>query len=181
MVLSTFAFICICSSLWSSSFWKRKVLNDKALRKIVKWKRLKTSHKTSKSHSDLPQNKNWKWFIQQTFSFWLPQVLMVTSAGDFDIELWSREAPKACRNFVQLCMEGYYNGSIFHRVIPGFIVQGGDPTGTGEGGESIYGKPFRVRARLGCDFASCLDVWFWFGPTVYTQSLWYGRIFISLW
>ncbi|ROT79509.1 putative peptidyl-prolyl cis-trans isomerase CWC27-like isoform X2 [Penaeus vannamei] len=71
------------------------------------------------------------------------KVLMVTSAGDFDIELWSREAPKACRNFVQLCMESYYNGTIFHRVIPGFIVQGGDPTGTGEGGESIYGKPFR--------------------------------------
>ncbi|XP_047491584.1 spliceosome-associated protein CWC27 homolog [Penaeus chinensis] len=71
------------------------------------------------------------------------KVLMVTSAGDFDIELWSREAPKACRNFVQLCLESYYNGTIFHRVIPGFIVQGGDPTGTGEGGESIYGKPFR--------------------------------------
>ncbi|XP_045599232.1 spliceosome-associated protein CWC27 homolog [Procambarus clarkii] len=71
------------------------------------------------------------------------KVLLVTSAGEFDIELWSREAPKACRNFVQLCLEGYYNGLIFHRVIPGFIVQGGDPTGTGQGGESIYGKPFR--------------------------------------
>ncbi|XP_064078319.1 spliceosome-associated protein CWC27 homolog [Macrobrachium nipponense] len=71
------------------------------------------------------------------------KVLLVTSAGDFDIELWSREAPKACQNFVQLCLEGYYNGTIFHRVVPGFIVQGGDPTGTGEGGESVYGKPFR--------------------------------------
>lgn len=71
------------------------------------------------------------------------KVLLVTSAGDLDVELWSREAPKACRNFVQLCLEGYYNGTIFHRVIPGFIVQGGDPSGTGEGGESIYGKPFR--------------------------------------
>ncbi|KAG7168588.1 Spliceosome-associated protein CWC27-like, partial [Homarus americanus] len=70
-------------------------------------------------------------------------VLLVTSAGDFDIELWSREAPKACRNFVQLCMENYYNGTVFHRVIPGFIAQGGDPSGSGEGGESIYGKPFR--------------------------------------
>ncbi|XP_042222714.1 spliceosome-associated protein CWC27 homolog [Homarus americanus] len=71
------------------------------------------------------------------------KVLLVTSAGDFDIELWSREAPKACRNFVQLCMENYYNGTVFHRVIPGFIAQGGDPSGSGEGGESIYGKPFR--------------------------------------
>ena len=41
-------------------------------------------------------------------------------------------------------MEGYYNNTIFHRVVPEFIVQGGDPTGTGDGGESIYGKPFRV-------------------------------------
>lgn len=71
------------------------------------------------------------------------KVLLVTTAGDFDVELWSREAPKACRNFVQLCLEGYYDGTIFHRVVPGFIVQGGDPTGTGTGGESIYGKPFK--------------------------------------
>ena len=43
-------------------------------------------------------------------------------------------------------MEGYYNGTIFHRIIKDFIAQGGDPTGTGEGGESVYGKPFRVSA-----------------------------------
>ncbi|XP_019937085.2 spliceosome-associated protein CWC27 homolog isoform X2 [Paralichthys olivaceus] len=71
------------------------------------------------------------------------KVLLKTSAGDIDIELWSKEAPKACRNFVQLCMEGYYDGTIFHRVVPDFIVQGGDPTGTGTGGESIYGRPFK--------------------------------------
>ncbi|XP_026153669.1 spliceosome-associated protein CWC27 homolog [Mastacembelus armatus] len=71
------------------------------------------------------------------------KVLLKTSAGDIDIELWSKEAPKASRNFVQLCMEGYYDGTIFHRVVPEFIVQGGDPTGTGEGGESIYGRPFK--------------------------------------
>uniref|UniRef100_A0A672LCI3 Spliceosome-associated protein CWC27 homolog n=1 Tax=Sinocyclocheilus grahami TaxID=75366 RepID=A0A672LCI3_SINGR len=71
------------------------------------------------------------------------KVLLKTSAGDVDIELWSKEAPKACRNFTQLCMEGYYDGTIFHRVVPEFIVQGGDPTGTGTGGESIYGRPFK--------------------------------------
>ncbi|BFZ17122.1 hypothetical protein BsWGS_20158 [Bradybaena similaris] len=71
------------------------------------------------------------------------KVLLVTSVGDIDIELWSKEAPKACRNFVQLCMEEYYNGTIFHRVVKDFIVQGGDPTGTGTGGESIYGSPFK--------------------------------------
>ncbi|XP_070780552.1 spliceosome-associated protein CWC27 homolog isoform X1 [Enoplosus armatus] len=71
------------------------------------------------------------------------KVLLKTSAGDIDIELWSKEAPKACRNFVQLCMEGYYDGTVFHRVVRDFIVQGGDPTGTGEGGESVYGRPFK--------------------------------------
>ncbi|XP_010074517.1 PREDICTED: peptidyl-prolyl cis-trans isomerase CWC27 homolog, partial [Pterocles gutturalis] len=70
-------------------------------------------------------------------------VLLRTTAGDIDIELWSKEAPKACRNFIQLCMEEYYNNTIFHRVVPGFIVQGGDPTGTGSGGDSIYGAPFK--------------------------------------
>lgn len=69
---------------------------------------------------------------------------MKTTVGDIDLELWTKEAPKACRNFIQLCMEGYYNNTIFHRVIKGFIAQGGDPTGTGEGGESIYGHPFKV-------------------------------------
>ncbi|XP_013879400.1 spliceosome-associated protein CWC27 homolog [Austrofundulus limnaeus] len=71
------------------------------------------------------------------------KVLMKTTAGDIDIELWSKEAPKACRNFVQLCMEGYYDGTIFHRVVQDFIIQGGDPSGTGLGGESIYGRPFK--------------------------------------
>ncbi|XP_004583795.2 spliceosome-associated protein CWC27 homolog [Ochotona princeps] len=71
------------------------------------------------------------------------KVLLKTTAGDIDIELWSKEAPKACRNFVQLCLEAYYDNTIFHRVVPGFIVQGGDPTGTGTGGESIYGAPFK--------------------------------------
>ncbi|XP_077792459.1 spliceosome-associated protein CWC27 homolog isoform X1 [Podarcis muralis] len=71
------------------------------------------------------------------------KVLLKTTAGDIDIELWSKEAPKACRNFIQLCMEGYYSNTIFHRVVPEFIVQGGDPTGTGSGGESIYGAPFK--------------------------------------
>src|ERR1700722_9263846 len=61
------------------------------------------------------------------------KVLLKTSLGDVDIELWAKETPKACRNFVQLCLEGYYDNTIFHRVIKNFIAQGGDPTGTGEG------------------------------------------------
>ncbi|GJP41898.1 hypothetical protein CLOM_g1519 [Closterium sp. NIES-68] len=71
------------------------------------------------------------------------KVVVTTTLGDLDIELWPREAPKAVRNFVQLCLEGYYDNTIFHRIIPGFMVQGGDPTGSGTGGESIYGEPFK--------------------------------------
>jgi peptidyl-prolyl cis-trans isomerase SDCCAG10 len=71
------------------------------------------------------------------------QVVLRTTIGDLDIELWSKEAPTAVRNFVQLCFEGYYDGTPFHRIIKDFMVQGGDPTGTGNGGESIYGRPFK--------------------------------------
>merc|ERR1712025_737630 len=68
---------------------------------------------------------------------------MGTTVGEIEIELWSRECPKACRNFVQLCLEGYYDKTKFFRVVPDFIVQGGDPTNSGSGGESIYGGPFK--------------------------------------
>ncbi|XP_053675687.1 spliceosome-associated protein CWC27 homolog [Anopheles nili] len=71
------------------------------------------------------------------------KVLLVTSVGDIDIELWSKECPLACRNFIQLCMEGYYNGTKFHRIVKGFIAQGGDPNEDGTGGESVFGRPFK--------------------------------------
>ncbi|XP_031569109.1 spliceosome-associated protein CWC27 homolog [Actinia tenebrosa] len=71
------------------------------------------------------------------------KVLLETSVGDIDIELWSKEAPMACRNFIQLCLEHYYDDTIFHRIVKGFCIQGGDPTGTGFGGESVYGKRFK--------------------------------------
>ncbi|KTW30558.1 uncharacterized protein T551_01841 [Pneumocystis jirovecii RU7] len=70
------------------------------------------------------------------------KVCINTNKGNIEIELWGKEIPKACRNFIQLCMEGYYNNTIFHRLVPGFIIQGGDPTGTGMGGQSIWDEPF---------------------------------------
>ncbi|KZP00961.1 cyclophilin-like protein [Calocera viscosa TUFC12733] len=70
------------------------------------------------------------------------RVLLDTTVGDIEIELWSKECPKACRNLIALALEGYYDGVIFHRVVPGFLVQTGDRTGTGSGGESFYGEPF---------------------------------------
>ncbi|KXS14846.1 cyclophilin-like protein [Gonapodya prolifera JEL478] len=66
------------------------------------------------------------------------KIMMHTTMGDLEIELWGKECPKTTRNFIQLSLEGYYDGTIFHRLVAGFIIQGGDPTGTGDGGESIY-------------------------------------------
>lgn len=75
---------------------------------------------------------------------------MHTTSGDIEIELWGKETPRATRNFIQLCLEGYYDNTIFHRIVPDFLVQGGDPTGTGQGGESIYddGFPDEFHSRL---------------------------------
>ena len=66
------------------------------------------------------------------------------AAHQVDIEFWPREAPLACRNFIQHALEGYYDNTVFHRVIAKFMLQGGDPTGTGKGGEAAYGEPFRA-------------------------------------
>lgn len=66
------------------------------------------------------------------------QVLLETTSGEILLELFAKQTPLTSRNFLQLCLDGYYNGTIFHRLVPGFVVQGGDPTGTGEGGEAIY-------------------------------------------
>lgn len=66
------------------------------------------------------------------------RILIKTTMGPIDVELWTREAPKTCRNFIQLCLNNIYNGTIFHRLIKKFIIQGGDPTNTGEGGVSAF-------------------------------------------
>ncbi|KAA8592479.1 hypothetical protein FQN60_017934 [Etheostoma spectabile] len=55
--------------------------------------------------------------------------------------------PKAGENFIRLCKKGYYDGTVFHRSIRNFMIQGGDPTGTGTGGESFWGKPFKDEFR----------------------------------
>lgn len=67
---------------------------------------------------------------------------MHTSMGDIEIKLFPEHAPKAVENFITHAKNGYYNGVIFHRVIKDFMIQGGDPTGTGMGGESVWGRPF---------------------------------------
>ncbi|MEA3328867.1 MAG: peptidylprolyl isomerase [Candidatus Omnitrophota bacterium] len=69
-------------------------------------------------------------------------VVLETNQGVIEIKLMPDLAPKTCENFTRLIAEDYYNGIIFHRVIKDFMIQGGDPSGTGRGGKSIWGKPF---------------------------------------
>uniref|UniRef100_A0AAY4BSM6 PPIase cyclophilin-type domain-containing protein n=1 Tax=Denticeps clupeoides TaxID=299321 RepID=A0AAY4BSM6_9TELE len=74
-------------------------------------------------------------------------VRLHTNKGDLNLELHCDKVPKAGENFLKLCKKGYYDGTIFHRSIRNFMIQGGDPTGTGTGGESFWGKPFRDEFR----------------------------------
>lgn len=69
-------------------------------------------------------------------------VVFETNQGEIEFRLYDDATPKTCENFRGLVKRGYYNGIIFHRVIPNFMIQGGDPTGTGRGGESVWGVPF---------------------------------------
>ena len=71
-----------------------------------------------------------------------PIATIKTNHGDLRIKLFPEQAPKTVANFVALSKDGYYDGVIFHRIIKDFMIQGGDPTGTGMGGESIYGESF---------------------------------------
>ena len=66
------------------------------------------------------------------------KALLHTTSGEILLELFAKQTPLASRNFLQHCLDGYYNGTIFHRLVPGFVLQGGDPSGTGDGGEAIY-------------------------------------------
>jgi cyclophilin family peptidyl-prolyl cis-trans isomerase len=69
-------------------------------------------------------------------------ITIETTKGNIEAELYETDAPKTVANFTGLAEQGYYNGIIFHRISKGFVIQGGDSTGTGSGGRSIYGKEF---------------------------------------
>lgn len=87
-----------------------------------------------------------------------PVIIMETNMGVIEIELFAKETPKTVENFLGLAKKGYYNGIIFHRVIDNFMIQGGDPTGTGRGGESIWGKKFEdeINPKVKFDAAGIL-------------------------
>lgn len=72
----------------------------------------------------------------------MQSVTLHTNHGDIKIEVYCEEVPKTAYNFLALCASGYYNNTLFHRNIRGFMIQGGDPTGTGKGGQSVYGQKF---------------------------------------
>jgi cyclophilin family peptidyl-prolyl cis-trans isomerase len=75
----------------------------------------------------------------------MPSATIHTTKGDIDVQLFADDAPKAANNFLDLARKGFYDGVIFHRVVPGFVVQGGDPTGTGRGGPGYQfeDEPFK--------------------------------------
>ncbi|CAK1363266.1 Peptidyl-prolyl cis-trans isomerase-like 1 [Cercospora beticola] len=70
------------------------------------------------------------------------KVILHTTLGAITVKLFSQQTPRTCTNFATLAKTGKYDGVIFHRIISGFMIQGGDPTGTGRGGSSIYGNKF---------------------------------------
>ena len=72
-----------------------------------------------------------------------------TNKGTIKFELLESDAPKTTENFITLAQRGYYDGVIFHRCIKGFMIQGGDPTGTGRGGESAWGGRFKDEIDAG--------------------------------
>ena len=72
----------------------------------------------------------------------MANVILEKTQGSIEFELFEDIAPKTCENFTTHIKNGYYNEIIFHRIIESFMIQGGDPTGTGMGGESIWGQPF---------------------------------------
>ena len=79
----------------------------------------------------------------------MSKVTLHTNNGDIALKLYDDKAPKACENFSTHAKNGYYDKVIFHRVIDRFMIQGGDPTGTGRGGKSIWGKTFEDEVRNG--------------------------------
>ncbi len=81
-----------------------------------------------------------------------PVVVLETTQGTIELELYEDVAPLAVENFTTHVKNGYYNGIIFHRIIRKFMIQGGDPTGTGRGGASIWGKPFKDEFKPGLVF-----------------------------
>ncbi len=101
-----------------------------------------TSSTTSSSISSMSANSSKAAAFDGTILKGKHYVTLKTTQGDITLELNADAAPKTVTNFVALAQSGYYDGVTFHRVIPGFMIQGGDPNGDGRGGRSIFGDTF---------------------------------------
>jgi len=93
--------------------------------------------KTEETQSNVDESKK-----EEKVSTEMTVAKIETNIGLIEIELFADKTPKTVENFTGLAEKGYYNGIIFHRVIPNFMIQGGDPTGTGRGGKSLWGGSF---------------------------------------
>lgn len=91
-------------------------------------------------------------FCERGFAVDGKTVILETNQGKIEIRLLPEVAPKAVENFIGLLEKGYFDGLIFHRVIKGFMIQGGDPTGMGTGGGSIWGEPFEDEVSIDVPF-----------------------------
>jgi peptidyl-prolyl cis-trans isomerase-like 1 len=93
---------------------------------------------TVKDESKQTENKEEETKVSEEMTV----AVIQTNMGTIEIELFAEQTPKTVENFAGLAEKGYYDGIIFHRVIADFMIQGGDPTGTGRGGESLWGGKF---------------------------------------
>ena len=109
----------------------------------------KDANKDKKKNDDKAKGENMKLKQFEAFEQGQVKATIKTNMGDIGIVLYPEAAPKAVDNFVQLSEKGYYKGVIFHRVIKDFMIQGGDPTGTGSGGQSAFGKSFEDEFNKG--------------------------------
>ncbi|CAH2034982.1 unnamed protein product, partial [Iphiclides podalirius] len=101
---------------------------------------------------------------------WQPPVAVLeTSMGTMIIEMYWKHSPITCRNFMELVRRGYYNNTKFHRVIRDFMIQGGDPTATGKGGQSIYGSTFDDEITLDLKHTGVAPVTFLNNPTTFSE------------
>lgn len=94
--------------------------------------------------------------------FFFQSVTLHTDLGTIKLELFCESCPRACENFLALCASDYYNGCLFHRNIKGFIVQTGDPTGTGKGGNSIWARKFEDEFKEQLKVSELTDIFITF-------------------
>ncbi len=108
------------------------------------------SNETSGVNQDNNQNKE-EANLKELLNLENEEILVAvfqTNMGNFEIELFAKDVPKTVENFVGLTLREYYKGVVFHRVISNFMIQGGDPTGTGRGGESYWGGKFEDEFKM---------------------------------